>query len=506
MYKFWRKKKAASLTGYGLIVGLIAVVALAAVNNIGGEVKTLFNLTGNAMEAAAGGGDSQTSGSEGGGAAVLSFDSITLLSPSSVVTSSNTLTFQASFSEAVTNVDITDFVVTGTTTTIDSVNDAGGGTAWNIVITDSSPLDGTDGDLGQLDNVSIGLDLAGGQDIQDLSGGNLPAGEPPIDETFTHITTLSLSFQGSISDTDINGAHDVEVVGNVAWVASRDASSVTAIDVSDPTNMSVLGTVSSGTELSSVHRIVISGNVAYLAATGNDAITSIDISDPANPTILDSISSATELSSCFGLDISGNTVFVGALSNNALTTVDVTDPSNMVILDSISDPTLNGVYDVAVSGNVAWLAANNADAVTGVDITDVSNLSMLGSISHANLDGVRAIDISGNVAWVGAFSVDNLLGIDISDPNNPSIITTFSNVAFDGIFEVEIQGSIAYTISYFANRVNAIDISVPATRSIMASYTNSTLLYQANGIGVTPSSVYAVSSGADALSVIDIVP
>jgi len=40
--KFFTHKKAASLTGYALLVGLIAVIAIGAIQRVGGNVSTLF--------------------------------------------------------------------------------------------------------------------------------------------------------------------------------------------------------------------------------------------------------------------------------------------------------------------------------------------------------------------------------------------------------------------------------------------------------------------------------
>lgn len=60
---FNNKKRGASLTGYGLIIGLIAVVGIVSIQNIGSNVSTLFNKVGNNMEEVANG----TSGSTGGG-------------------------------------------------------------------------------------------------------------------------------------------------------------------------------------------------------------------------------------------------------------------------------------------------------------------------------------------------------------------------------------------------------------------------------------------------------
>ncbi len=100
--------------------------------------------------------------------------SFTRKTPETSVTSADTLTFLATFDEAVQNVDAADFVATGTT--------AGLSVTQVTALTFDITLSG--GDLASL-NGTVGLDLATGSDIQDLAGNVLPAGEPATDETYT---------------------------------------------------------------------------------------------------------------------------------------------------------------------------------------------------------------------------------------------------------------------------------------------------------------------------------
>lgn len=65
--KFLKKKKAATLTGYGLLVGLIAVTGIAAITNMGEQVTTLFSSVGNKLENVETSGVSGSGGSGSGG-------------------------------------------------------------------------------------------------------------------------------------------------------------------------------------------------------------------------------------------------------------------------------------------------------------------------------------------------------------------------------------------------------------------------------------------------------
>ena len=133
--------------------------------------------------------------------------------PATSPTNADSLVFRAIFSEDVQNVDAADFAVDGTTT---------------AMVTDVSPVSASvydvtvsGGDLADFNGL-VGLDLSGAQDIQDLVGNALPAGEPATDETYTvensapEISGLTLlSPTGTITDTQ----------PTFSWTAATDTGS-----------------------------------------------------------------------------------------------------------------------------------------------------------------------------------------------------------------------------------------------------------------------------------------
>ena len=102
--------------------------------------------------------------------------SFELQSPATSPTNTDTLVFRVTFDEAIANWELGDFTVNSTSTAyVDMVTLVSAG-VFDVTV--------TGGDLAGF-NGTVGLDLAGGQDIGDLAGNPLPAGEPPTDETYT---------------------------------------------------------------------------------------------------------------------------------------------------------------------------------------------------------------------------------------------------------------------------------------------------------------------------------
>jgi predicted outer membrane repeat protein len=101
--------------------------------------------------------------------------SFTRQTPGTSPTNANSLIFRATFDEAVKNANAADFAVNGTTSA----------TVTNVTVVDAHIYDVTvsGGDLASF-NGEVGINLDGSQNIQDLSGNDLPTGEPGTDETY----------------------------------------------------------------------------------------------------------------------------------------------------------------------------------------------------------------------------------------------------------------------------------------------------------------------------------
>jgi LPXTG-site transpeptidase (sortase) family protein len=99
--------------------------------------------------------------------------SFTRQNPATSPTNVDTLVFRATFNEAVQNVNATDFTVSGTTAGLSVATVSA--SVYDITV--------TGGNLAGL-NGTVGLNLAAGQNITDLLGNVLPAGEPATDETY----------------------------------------------------------------------------------------------------------------------------------------------------------------------------------------------------------------------------------------------------------------------------------------------------------------------------------
>ena len=143
--------------------------------------------------------------------------SFTRQTPSDEITNADTLVFTAIFDEAVTNLDGSDFDVTGTTATVTGVTEVSP-TEFTLTV--------SGGDLATVSAV-VGLNLNSNQNIADLGGTALGNNEPAVDETYSldnagpaltdfrpdnqPVNPVSWPGHITVKATDPNGVASVEI-------------------------------------------------------------------------------------------------------------------------------------------------------------------------------------------------------------------------------------------------------------------------------------------------------
>ncbi|MGE5376496.1 MAG: hypothetical protein ACM3XO_15670, partial [Bacteroidota bacterium] len=142
--------------------------------------------------------------------------SFTRQNPTNATTSADILVWRVTFNEAVKNVNAADFTVQGLT----------GNVLTDVapVTTSTYDLTVSGGDLPDYNGI-VGLNLSGAQDVQDLGGNPLPAGEPTNDETYTMsniIMPLPADWVGGVTVTSNKNIVSVGRPHIGAEVASYD--------------------------------------------------------------------------------------------------------------------------------------------------------------------------------------------------------------------------------------------------------------------------------------------
>jgi hypothetical protein len=226
-------------------------------------------------------------------------------------------------------------------------------------------------------------------------------------------------FPRTIGKLWIDDAWDLEVEGDLAWIAG---GGLRAIDLSDPRAPVEIATH----EAWGARDVELAGGLAYVA--GVRELHVIDTSSPTAPVELGSVPvTATKV------EVVGDRAYVTS-EEPALHVIDVATPSAPTELGALPLPDSSRSLDV-VDG-CAYVAAGEA-GLRVIDVTDPANPVEIGV--YATVGYTPHVDVSGSFAYVHD-SIAGLRLVDVSDPTSPVDVG-----GLRGPGEVEVHGRLAYS-------------------------------------------------------------
>ena len=170
----------------------------------------------------------------------------------------------------------------------------------------------------------------------------------------------------SISGEQLDGAHGISIVGNLAYVSAYSTDALAVVDISDPLNLTIEGFAQESKGLEGVQNFVVAGSYAF--ATGTYSVTALNLADPSNPTIAGVVTDSSLLNGASDIAVAGGHAFVTSSDYDGVVAVNITDTTSLAIVGSITDTRLNGAKSLKIVGDLAYVAARNDDALTVVNI------------------------------------------------------------------------------------------------------------------------------------------
>lgn len=305
------------------------------------------------------------------------FTSIARQTPAAATTNADTLVFRATFDGDVANVTTGDFAVTGTSATVTNVATVTPDTMFDLTV--------SGGDLAGFTG-TVGIDLAGGQDVTDAAGNALPGTEPATDETYTLDNTAPAGYTASLDQ-------DPVTAGDVGAVSFTFAGAEIGADYSFTISSSAGGGPVSNTGTIATASDQITG--LNLAALNDGVLTlSVTLTDPAGNTGAPATDTAVK-------DAAGPRL--NTISRQAPTTetTNADAPVFRVVFNEAMTPSSVEPADFAVTGAGAGGAALAVApvAVTGdttFDVTVSGVASNDGALDLALAGSATLTDAGGN--------------------------------------------------------------------------------------------------------------
>ena len=293
------------------------------------------------------------------------------------------------------------------------------------------------------------------------------SGEFFVSELMILDPTFPQPLLGSV--TAFGMAHDVEVVGNRAYVAtgsnsdSGQQSGLQIVNVSNPAAPQTVGWLQRS--LTEVLGLDVSGSYAYLA-TGdlidNHTSSGLDIVriDTAQPQPMGRIELPPD---AFDVAVAGTHAFVTARQNGLLV-VDVADPASPQLVTQL--PILGEARTIEILGEYACIAAG----ITGLVVVDISDPEAPSFVSNVPTpEPAMGVALSGPVAYVsngGLYSGATVVVVDLSNPASPIMrgIADTHGVAGRLAAGEEFVG--VATLTYGGNAVDFLPLQCPVTTAV----------------------------------------
>ena len=311
-----------------------------------------------------------------------------------------------------------------------------------------------------------------------LAGCVVPAGEA---EPTTIEALPALHLVGVLHDDQaLIRPHDVELQGNLAFVAGKGGS-LAIIDISDAANPSVLSAIVGPQTIEDAETVLPMGDTLLL---GTRSLHAIDIRDPVRPELIKTITDRTIIDKINGMAKRGLYVF-SAGKTGFVNVFDVSNPADPKLHDTLNTVERAGQtkpHDIAAFGDRILVVDSATAAPAAVQIYRVADETthelmpvdeweLEGSIpagdAARDIGGANRVAVSGNYAYVGAYRPDRVGIIDISDPKNIRQVGNIPVCDIDAT-GLEIAGQVLFVAG--GECVEAIDVSNPEAPVSIAQY------------------------------------
>ena len=228
-------------------------------------------------------------------------------------------------------------------------------------------------------------------------------------------------------DTLVSGyfvaANGLQILGDYAYIVSYTNNSLTIVNISAPSEISIVGAIS-GVSLDGPNTIEVEGNYAYITTGDTSNLVIVDISDVENPFVASSFSHSS-IFIPFGLAYENDVAYVSSIIGNKITAVDVSNRSNPVYLDDLTDSSFNIILGIFASSGYLYAGSSNGASMTIIDALQKDNLSIVSTIYNStNFGAINSPFKRGNYLYTLATSKVNI--INVSNKSSPEIVSTLT--------------------------------------------------------------------------------
>lgn len=257
------------------------------------------------------------------------------------------------------------------------------------------------------------------------------------DADVTNVNVECISYILPTTATDVRlGTENVLVDGNKVYTI--EGTKFNVIDVSNPLSPSLLGTVDHGFTDARVEAQAIYNNIVWCvrSSTGGSGsatyVFGVDVSNPTNPVVRGSLTLQTNSSLLANVSlIYAGYWLVQDYSRNLIYVIDISNPDAPAKYSQWSVPSMvnGGPGPMMIEGTLLYLPCGEAKVFNIYDLADLTNVTLLGSVPTTGECHGTAVKIGSYVYLTTDYNESNMKVIDVSNPANPTIVRNVAIVS-----------------------------------------------------------------------------
>ncbi|MFA5187424.1 MAG: beta-propeller fold lactonase family protein, partial [Patescibacteria group bacterium] len=234
------------------------------------------------------------------------------------------------------------------------------------------------------------------------------------------------------ADTNGYGSQGVFVSGGYAYVANYVSSSVSTIDISNPTAPFNTTTTHLGSGAGS-NDIYVQGRYAYVTNFDNWTMSILDLANPAYPTIASTISVGRQPRT---VSVQGRYAYITNYGLGQMQVIDVSNPSSPTIVGTASVGT--SPRTIVMNGRYAYVTNYGSNSMSIVDVSSSTNPTVMATVSVGT--NPRGMDVAGRYAYVANSTDHTVSVIDIKGIETNGLVVASAEV---GTLQVLSNGNVS---------------------------------------------------------------
>lgn len=278
----------------------------------------------------------------------------------------------------------------------------------------------------------------------------------------------SLGIPAALSSvsTGGNGSSGIAISGTTAYVANQASNTLAVLDISNPSNISFVGTVFNG-QLNGPYWVTVNGTTGYVTNLNSNAplpppnsnkLVVFDITNPLSPSI---VGNTTLGFQCYSFQVVGTTGYALNANSNYIRVLDLTNPSVPTPIGTVNLPLIGGRY-MTVNGNFGYVPHQFFPGTVSILQLSPGTATVVGSVSSGG-NIPNFMEVKGTTGYVTNISSSTIGVINLTNPTAPVLLAT---VSANSPFAIGINGNFAYVSNNSAPLVNGYDISNPANPTL----------------------------------------